>query len=151
MSKRALLLTGTPILNRPEEIWTQLDALEWHKWGTYAEFKKRYGYRLKVGYVALPPAPQSPFLITTFLVILIHIIHPGPSHIFSSLTYPYPSTFCFLSVPVDKARLQHLANLHRDLKERLLIRRLKSQVLKGTLFSNHSPCTLSIIHSVLFV
>ncbi len=38
---RCLLLSGTPILNRPIELWSQLEALD-RSFGTYWEFARRY-------------------------------------------------------------------------------------------------------------
>lgn len=40
-SNRVLLLTGTPVLNRPEELWSQLQALN-ISLGDYYEFGQRY-------------------------------------------------------------------------------------------------------------
>ena len=42
-SKYLWLLTGTPILNRPNEIYTLLWALNQSKWRSYSDFKKKWG------------------------------------------------------------------------------------------------------------
>ncbi|KAE8581484.1 hypothetical protein XENTR_v10024805 [Xenopus tropicalis] len=39
---RALLLTGTPALGRPEELYMQIDALFPKKFGTWTEYAKKY-------------------------------------------------------------------------------------------------------------
>ncbi|XP_044293939.1 DNA annealing helicase and endonuclease ZRANB3 isoform X2 [Varanus komodoensis] len=39
---RAILLTGTPALGRPEELFMQLEALCPRKFGTWSEFSKKY-------------------------------------------------------------------------------------------------------------
>lgn len=39
---RKLLLTGTPILNRPIELWTLLHALDPARWANFMAFAKRY-------------------------------------------------------------------------------------------------------------
>jgi len=41
-SHRRVLLTGTPILNRPEELWTSLKWLDPHSWTNWYEFVTRY-------------------------------------------------------------------------------------------------------------
>uniref|UniRef100_A0A8C6S4L7 Zinc finger, RAN-binding domain containing 3 n=1 Tax=Neogobius melanostomus TaxID=47308 RepID=A0A8C6S4L7_9GOBI len=41
-AKRALLLTGTPALGRPEELFMQIDALYPKRFGTWTEFAKKY-------------------------------------------------------------------------------------------------------------
>ncbi|XP_044522549.1 DNA annealing helicase and endonuclease ZRANB3 [Gracilinanus agilis] len=41
-SKRAILLTGTPALGRPEELFMQIDALYPKRFGTWTEYAKRY-------------------------------------------------------------------------------------------------------------
>ncbi|XP_068923925.1 DNA annealing helicase and endonuclease ZRANB3 isoform X3 [Petaurus breviceps papuanus] len=41
-SKRAILLTGTPALGRPEELFMQIDALFPKQFGTWTEYAKRY-------------------------------------------------------------------------------------------------------------
>lgn len=38
----ALLLSATPQLSRPYELWTQLSALDMRTWGSWWEFTKRY-------------------------------------------------------------------------------------------------------------
>lgn len=38
---RCLLLTGTPVLNRPEELWSQLEALNFHL-GSFFQFAIKY-------------------------------------------------------------------------------------------------------------
>lgn len=40
--KKRLFLTGTPILNRPEELWPQLQAIAPDQFGSYFAFRKRY-------------------------------------------------------------------------------------------------------------
>uniref|UniRef100_A0A4W3I9T8 Zinc finger RANBP2-type containing 3 n=1 Tax=Callorhinchus milii TaxID=7868 RepID=A0A4W3I9T8_CALMI len=39
---RAVLLTGTPALGRPEELFMQIDALYPRKFGTWSEYSKKY-------------------------------------------------------------------------------------------------------------
>nr|KAF6354160.1 zinc finger RANBP2-type containing 3 [Pipistrellus kuhlii] len=41
-AKRAILLTGTPALGRPEELYMQIEALFPQKFGTWTEYAKRY-------------------------------------------------------------------------------------------------------------
>ncbi|XP_043930881.1 DNA annealing helicase and endonuclease ZRANB3 [Protopterus annectens] len=41
-AKRAILLTGTPALGRPEELFMQIDALYPRRFGTWSEYAKRY-------------------------------------------------------------------------------------------------------------
>ncbi|XP_007494156.1 DNA annealing helicase and endonuclease ZRANB3 isoform X2 [Monodelphis domestica] len=41
-SRRAILLTGTPALGRPEELFMQIDALYPKRFGTWTEYAKRY-------------------------------------------------------------------------------------------------------------
>ena len=41
-AKRAILLTGTPALNRPEELYTQIHALQPHLFPSHHEFGMRY-------------------------------------------------------------------------------------------------------------
>ncbi|XP_037379178.2 DNA annealing helicase and endonuclease ZRANB3 isoform X2 [Talpa occidentalis] len=41
-AERAILLTGTPALGRPEELFMQLEALFPQKFGTWADYAKRY-------------------------------------------------------------------------------------------------------------
>lgn len=41
-SKRAILMTGSPILNRPIEIWNLLDTLSPGEFGSFSEFGDRY-------------------------------------------------------------------------------------------------------------
>jgi len=41
-AKRAILLTGTPALGRPEELFMQIEALFPQKFGTWTEYAKRY-------------------------------------------------------------------------------------------------------------
>lgn len=41
-AKRAILLSGTPALSRPIEIFWQLHALDPNQWADFAEFHKRY-------------------------------------------------------------------------------------------------------------
>ncbi|XP_019516884.1 PREDICTED: DNA annealing helicase and endonuclease ZRANB3 isoform X1 [Hipposideros armiger] len=41
-AKRAILLTGTPALGRPEELFMQLEALFPQKFGTWTDYSKRY-------------------------------------------------------------------------------------------------------------
>ncbi|XP_006834663.1 PREDICTED: DNA annealing helicase and endonuclease ZRANB3 [Chrysochloris asiatica] len=41
-AKRAILLTGTPALGRPEELFMQIEALFPQKFGTWTEYSKRY-------------------------------------------------------------------------------------------------------------
>ncbi|KAM5280100.1 DNA annealing helicase and endonuclease ZRANB3 [Ctenodactylus gundi] len=41
-AKRAILLTGTPALGRPEELFTQIKALFPQKFGTWPDYAKRY-------------------------------------------------------------------------------------------------------------
>nr|KAF6451450.1 zinc finger RANBP2-type containing 3 [Molossus molossus] len=41
-SKRAILLTGTPALGRPEELFMQIEALFPQKFGTWTDYAKRY-------------------------------------------------------------------------------------------------------------
>uniref|UniRef100_A0A3P8TGA3 Zinc finger RANBP2-type containing 3 n=1 Tax=Amphiprion percula TaxID=161767 RepID=A0A3P8TGA3_AMPPE len=41
-AKRAILLTGTPALGRPEELFMQLDALYHKSFGTWADYAKKY-------------------------------------------------------------------------------------------------------------
>lgn len=40
--KKRLFLTGTPILNRPQELWPQLQAIVPDQFGSYFTFRKRY-------------------------------------------------------------------------------------------------------------
>ena len=40
--KSHLLLTGTPLLNNPSELWVMLDRVMPTKWGTYYQFIRRY-------------------------------------------------------------------------------------------------------------
>jgi SNF2 family DNA or RNA helicase len=39
---RKVLLTGTPILNRPAELWSLLNTLDPNSWGTFFAFGRRY-------------------------------------------------------------------------------------------------------------
>ncbi|KAM6178321.1 LOW QUALITY PROTEIN: DNA annealing helicase and endonuclease ZRANB3 [Rhynchocyon petersi] len=41
-ARRAILLTGTPALGRPEELFMQIEALFPKKFGTWTEYSKRY-------------------------------------------------------------------------------------------------------------
>ncbi|XP_062270412.1 DNA annealing helicase and endonuclease ZRANB3 isoform X2 [Scomber scombrus] len=41
-AKRAILLTGTPALGRPEELFMQIDALYPKRFGTWTDFAKKY-------------------------------------------------------------------------------------------------------------
>lgn len=41
-AKRAILLTGTPALGRPEELFMQIDALYPKRFGTWTEYAKRF-------------------------------------------------------------------------------------------------------------
>ncbi|XP_053347425.1 DNA annealing helicase and endonuclease ZRANB3 [Clarias gariepinus] len=41
-AKRAVLLTGTPALGRPEELFMQIDALYPRRFGTWSEYAKKY-------------------------------------------------------------------------------------------------------------
>uniref|UniRef100_A0A3Q1C297 Zinc finger, RAN-binding domain containing 3 n=1 Tax=Amphiprion ocellaris TaxID=80972 RepID=A0A3Q1C297_AMPOC len=41
-AKRAILLTGTPALGRPEELFMQLDALYHKSFGTWTDYAKKY-------------------------------------------------------------------------------------------------------------
>ncbi|XP_042639214.1 DNA annealing helicase and endonuclease ZRANB3 [Orycteropus afer afer] len=41
-ARRAILLTGTPALGRPEELFMQIEALFPQKFGTWTEYSKRY-------------------------------------------------------------------------------------------------------------
>ncbi|KAF4093296.1 hypothetical protein AMELA_G00000470 [Ameiurus melas] len=41
-AKRAILLTGTPALGRPEELFMQVDALYPRRFGTWSEYAKKY-------------------------------------------------------------------------------------------------------------
>ncbi|XP_036714613.1 DNA annealing helicase and endonuclease ZRANB3 isoform X1 [Balaenoptera musculus] len=41
-AKRAILLTGTPALGRPEELFMQIEALFPQKFGTWTDYAKRY-------------------------------------------------------------------------------------------------------------
>nr|XP_046237913.1 DNA annealing helicase and endonuclease ZRANB3 isoform X2 [Scatophagus argus] len=41
-AKRAILLTGTPALGRPEELFMQIDALYPRKFGTWTDYTKKY-------------------------------------------------------------------------------------------------------------
>lgn len=41
-AKRAILLTGTPALGRPEELFMQIDALYPKRFGTWTEYAKKY-------------------------------------------------------------------------------------------------------------
>ncbi|XP_066509369.1 DNA annealing helicase and endonuclease ZRANB3-like isoform X2 [Hoplias malabaricus] len=41
-AKRAILLTGTPALGRPEELFMQIDALYPHRFGTWSDYAKKY-------------------------------------------------------------------------------------------------------------
>ncbi|TSK67224.1 DNA annealing helicase and endonuclease ZRANB3 [Bagarius yarrelli] len=41
-AKRAILLTGTPALGRPEELFMQIDALYPRRFGTWSEYAKKY-------------------------------------------------------------------------------------------------------------
>ena len=41
-AKKKLFLTGTPILNRPAELWTVLKALDPDTWGSWMYFHKRF-------------------------------------------------------------------------------------------------------------
>ncbi len=39
---RAILLSGTPALSRPKELWSQLNVINQAQWPAYTEFVKRY-------------------------------------------------------------------------------------------------------------
>ncbi|XP_072226584.1 DNA annealing helicase and endonuclease ZRANB3 [Leuresthes tenuis] len=41
-AKRAILLTGTPALGRPEELFMQIDALHPKRFGTWTDYAKKY-------------------------------------------------------------------------------------------------------------
>ena len=41
-SRRAILLSGTPALSRPSELFTQLNLLSSTTWASFREFGKRY-------------------------------------------------------------------------------------------------------------
>ncbi|XP_022062127.2 DNA annealing helicase and endonuclease ZRANB3 [Acanthochromis polyacanthus] len=41
-AKRAILLTGTPALGRPEELFMQIDALYHNSFGTWTDYAKKY-------------------------------------------------------------------------------------------------------------
>ncbi|XP_072305884.1 DNA annealing helicase and endonuclease ZRANB3 [Eucyclogobius newberryi] len=41
-AKRAILLTGTPALGRPEELFMQIDALYPNRFGTWSDYAKKY-------------------------------------------------------------------------------------------------------------
>jgi len=41
-ASRAILLSGTPALSRPKELWSQLNVIDPEQWPQYSEFTKRY-------------------------------------------------------------------------------------------------------------
>lgn len=41
-AKSHLMLTGTPLLNNPSELWVMLDRIQPNAWGTYWSFTRRY-------------------------------------------------------------------------------------------------------------
>lgn len=40
--RRSVLLTGTPLLNRPQELWRLLYMLDPRRWSSFEEFRERY-------------------------------------------------------------------------------------------------------------
>ncbi len=40
--KRAVLLTGTPLLNRPSELWRLLHMIDPRRWSDYSDFRQRF-------------------------------------------------------------------------------------------------------------
>lgn len=40
--RRPVLLTGTPLLNRPQELWRLLHMLDPRRWSSFEEFRERY-------------------------------------------------------------------------------------------------------------
>jgi len=51
-AKRKIFMTGTPILNRPIELWTTLKFLDPNNWRSFWYFAKRYcnGYKTRYGW-----------------------------------------------------------------------------------------------------
>jgi SWI/SNF-related matrix-associated actin-dependent regulator of chromatin subfamily A-like protein 1 len=41
-AERAILLSGTPALSRPKELWSQLNVIDSRQWPSYESFVKRY-------------------------------------------------------------------------------------------------------------
>uniref|UniRef100_A0A8C1Q7P2 Zinc finger, RAN-binding domain containing 3 n=1 Tax=Cyprinus carpio TaxID=7962 RepID=A0A8C1Q7P2_CYPCA len=70
-AKRAILLTGTPALGRPEELFMQIDALYPRRFGTWSDYAKKYcnGYiqkfNTKNGYI---------YLIRRLRQVVLHLI-----------------------------------------------------------------------------
>ena len=54
---RVVMLSGTPALNRPIELWAQLDGLRPGSFGTYYEFGTRYCAGFDGPFGARFPAP----------------------------------------------------------------------------------------------
>lgn len=42
LAKRAILLSGTPALSRPKELWSQLNVIDKDQWPAYSDFCKRF-------------------------------------------------------------------------------------------------------------
>ncbi len=51
LSKKRIIITGTPVANRPEDLWAQFYFLDNGKTlgNNYAEFKKRYSIKISMG------------------------------------------------------------------------------------------------------
>ena len=49
-AKRKLLLTGTPIMNRPNELWTLVHYLDPTRWNSWGQFARRYCGAYSNGY-----------------------------------------------------------------------------------------------------
>jgi len=41
-ARRSILLSGTPALSRPKELWSQLNVINAQQWGSFNDFVKRY-------------------------------------------------------------------------------------------------------------
>lgn len=61
--KRTLLLTGTPIQNNTEELWTLLNYIEPNKFSSLVEFKQDFGELLNKEQVDILQTRIKPYLL----------------------------------------------------------------------------------------
>jgi hypothetical protein len=66
-----LMLTGTPIQNRPEELWSLLRVLSPEKWGRLDSFQRDYGQLDEVRGCAARSAPMRPLPCTGGAVLAV--------------------------------------------------------------------------------
>lgn len=105
-ARRKLVLTGTPIDNRPDELWPMLHFLDHAKWSSYWAFAKKYcgTNQMQVAYT------------------------PKPSGISTAFADPHRQQVVATITQIGNG--QNLDRLQRELREGgWMIRRLKKDVL----------------------